>query len=153
MTIAHTDDELAFHEAGHSVIRILLGGTFNRVSIVRHDPVQGAPPVQTLMNIANDTAAVRDRVAVLLAGEAAQHLHDCQHPRQAGSNDRQQAEVAARSVTHDTDALMEAEWQRVRDMLQRPPAWRQVEAVARLLVREQTVDVATVHRVVDELPA
>jgi ATP-dependent Zn protease len=99
MTIAHTDEELAFHEAGYSVIRLLLGGTFNRVSIVRHDPAQGARTVQTSMNIANETAAVRDRVAVLLAGEAAQHLHDCQHPRQAGSNDREQAEVAAASVT------------------------------------------------------
>jgi hypothetical protein len=148
MTIAHTDEELAFHEAGYSVIRLLLGGTFNRVSIVRHDPAQGARTVQTSMNIANETAAVRDRVAVLLAGEAAQHLHDCQHPRQAGSNDREQAEVAAASVTQDTDALLETEWQRVLDLLRKPATWRQVEAVPpgviipaitpwRLIVRDQ----------------
>jgi hypothetical protein len=153
MTIAHTDEELAFHEAGHSVMRILLGGTFNRVSIVRHDPAHGARTVQTSMNSANETEAVRDRVAVLLAGEAAQHLRDCQHPRRAGSNDREQAEVAAASVTQDTDALLETEWQRVLDLLRKPATWRQVVAVAQLLLREQTVDVATVHRIVDDLPA
>jgi hypothetical protein len=133
MTIAHTDEELAFHEAGHSVMRILLGGTFNRVSIVRHDPAHGARTVQTSMNSANETEAVRDRVAVLLAGEAAQHLRDCQHPRRAGSNDREQAEVAAASVTQDTDALLETEGQRVLDLLRKPATWRQVVAVAQLL--------------------
>ncbi len=153
MTIAHTVEELAFHEGGHSVIRILLGGTFNRVSIVRRDPAQGASTIQASMSPANDSAAVHDRVAVLLAGEATQHLHDSQHPRQAGSNDRQQAEVAAASVTQDTDALLETEWQRVLDLLRNPATWSQVESVARLLVREQTVDLATVRRVVDHLPA
>jgi hypothetical protein len=152
MTIAHTDEQLAFHEAGHSVIRTLLGGTFSSVSIVRHDPAQGAPTIQASMNIANEPAAVRDRIAVLLAGKAAQHLHDGQHPRQAGSNDRQQAEAAAASVIQDTDALLETEWQRVLDLLRKPATWRQVEAVARLLEREQTVDFATVHRVVDDVP-
>jgi hypothetical protein len=153
MTDAYTDDELAFHEAGHSVMRILLGGTFNRVSIVRDDPARGVRTAQTSMERAKDPVAVRDRVAVLLAGEAAQHLRDCQHPRRAGSNDREQAEVAAASVTQDTDALLQTEWQRVLDMLQRPSTWPRVEAVAQLLLREQTVDGATVQRVVDDLPA
>jgi len=153
MTIAHPDEELAFHEAGHSVIRILLGGTFDRVSIVRHDPAEGARTVQTSMNRENETAAVHDRVAVLLAGEAAQHLYDCHQPRQAGSNDRGLAQMAAASVTQDTDALLETKWQRVLDLLRNPATWRQVEAVARLLVRDQTVDVATVRRIVDDRPA
>jgi len=153
MTIAYTDEELAFHDVGHTVIRILLGATFNRVSIVRHDPAQGPRTVQTSMNSADDTAAVRDRIAVLLAGEAAQHLHDRQHSRQAGSNDRGLAQMAAASVTQDTDALLETKWQRVLDLLRKPATWRRVEAVARLLLREQTVDVATVRRVVDDLPA
>jgi hypothetical protein len=55
MTDAYTDDELAFHEAGHSVMRILLGGTFNRVSIVRDDPARGVRTAQTSTKIANDS--------------------------------------------------------------------------------------------------
>jgi hypothetical protein len=41
----------------------------------------------------------------------------------------------------------------VLDMLQRPSTWPRVEAVAQLLLREQTVDGATVQRIVDDLPA
>jgi hypothetical protein len=88
-------------------MRILLGGTFNRVSIVRDDRAQRVRTGQASMTKANDAAAVRDRVAVLLAGDATQYLHDRQHPCQPGSNDRQQAEVMAVSLTRDTDALLE----------------------------------------------
>ncbi len=44
MTIDLTDEELALHEAGHSVIHVLLGGTLKRVSIVRDDPSRASRP-------------------------------------------------------------------------------------------------------------
>jgi ATP-dependent Zn protease len=71
VTIDLTDEELALHEGGHSVIHVLFADTLKRVSIVRDDPSRGVQTTEAARHAAHDETAAHDRIAVLLAGEAA----------------------------------------------------------------------------------
>ena len=72
-----TDEHLAYHEAGHAVVHYLQGGTIVRLSIERTDPKQGMHPGQrpTPTESADQQKALRDLVALLVAGEVAATIH------------------------------------------------------------------------------
>lgn len=113
-----TDEELAYHEAGHSVIHHLLGGTISRVSIDRRDPgrgvhTRGAPPVAAGVTEGADEVDARQRIAVLVAGEVALYLHSGERRQVSDSLDREGAVHAARVVAaHDSaaSAMIDEEW-------------------------------------------
>jgi hypothetical protein len=72
-----TDEHLAYHEAGHAVVHHLQGGSDVRLSIERTDPKQGMHPAKqpTPAESADQQKALRDLVALLVAGEVAATIY------------------------------------------------------------------------------
>jgi ATP-dependent Zn protease len=135
---------LAYHEAGHAVIHVLLGGTLQRVSIVRDEP-PGAP-----MERAAGPGSGEDRIAVLLAGEVAESLAG---QRVVGvseglNQDRERARRLAADMTSEPEALLEAERQRVLELLRTPRHWQRVVAVAQALLAQQRLEGAQLRELV-----
>ena len=140
-------DALAYHEAGHAVIHVLLGGTLQRVSIVRDDR-PGVPK-----ELAAGPGSVEDRIAVLLAGEVAeslsgQHVTGVAEGRDREGTDRERARRLAASATAEPEALLEAEWQRVLALLRNPQHWQRVVAVAQALMAQPRLEGAPLQALV-----
>ena len=136
-----SDEEMAYHEAGHAVIHLLDGGTISRISIDREDSRRGVQPAGALPEV-TDEAAARTRAATAVAGEAAGLIRHEQRLRAAAEADYEAALRAARLVNHDEAAaqrLVMKESARVRERLRRPDVWRQVEALAEALLRQRTL--------------
>lgn len=150
-----TDEEMAYHEAGHAVIYARGGGRVSRLSIIRADPARGTrtdsppprpadagsppkPPAPT-----GDAAKVRHWIDCLLAGEAAGYLHSGRRRPESGVGDRAAALEAARTVAADdaaAQAMVEAQWDGVVAQLRDPATWRKVEALAGAVMREGTLE-------------
>jgi hypothetical protein len=141
-----TDEQLAYHEAGHAVIHHLQGGIVTRLSIERTDARQGThlerqpAPAEP----AEPRKALRERVAMLIAGEVAAAIQGApDHVVAAGGKvDREAAVRAAAEVGLDEGAaraMIEAEWPRVRARLEDPKAWQLVEATAQALLQKQVL--------------
>jgi hypothetical protein len=142
-----TDEHLAYHEAGHAVVHHLHGGTIVRLSIERTDSNQGMRPAKqpTPTETADQLQALRDLVAVLVAGEVAATIHGAPESvvKAGGRADREHAIRRAAEVGLDeaaARAMIEAEWPRVRDRLQEPAHWKLVDSLARQLVRQNVLD-------------
>ena len=142
-----TDEHLAYHEAGHAVIHHLQGGTILRLSIERNDPKQGMHPAKqpTPTESADHQKALRDLVALLVAGEVAATIHGAPENvvKAGGRVDREHA--IRRAAELDVDeaaarAMIEAEWPRVRDRLEEPTNWKLVDSLAQHLVRQKVLD-------------
>jgi hypothetical protein len=152
-----TDEQLAYHEAGHAVLHHRQGGIVTRLSIERTDPRQGTHvgPEPPLAQAADPQQALRERVAVLVAGEAAATVRG--EPAEAvaagGAVDREAAVRAAAEAGLDEDAahaMIAEEWPRVRALLEEPDTWALVETTAQALLRQKTLDAdlfrATIER-------
>jgi Sigma-70 region 2 len=111
------------------------------VSIVRDDPSRGVQTTEAAHY------AAHDRIAVLLAGEAAQYLRDEQRTRQPDPTDRRAAEDPAAMLPPDAESVLDAEWRRVLEMLQNPATWQPVETVTEMLLRRKTLDGEAIRRV------
>lgn len=128
---AISDDELAYHEAGHAVIHVLQGGAISRVSIDRRDQARGVqvaseaapaaattftaagtagPPeaVQTTQRSSAGTPepttgsdAARQRLAVLVAGDIAGSIHGGPRTLPPSTSDQDAALALARSLATD----------------------------------------------------
>lgn len=142
-----TDEHLAYHEAGHAVVHHLHGSTIVRLSIERSDPNQGMQPAKqpTPTEPADQLQALRDLVALLVAGEVAATIHGAPESvvKAGGRLDREHAIRRAAEVGVDeaaARAMIEAEWPRVRDRLQEPANWELVDSLAQQLVRQKVLD-------------
>jgi hypothetical protein len=82
---------------------------------------------------------VRDKILVLLAGSAAQHVRNPASPRQTDAKDWPRAETLA-----DDKAVLETEWQRALALLRTPEHWEQVDRIARALLREHLLQGAQI---------
>jgi hypothetical protein len=150
------DEDLAYHEAGHAVVHHLEGGAVTRLSIERTDPRRGtqlapgaAPPSGSA---SSDPEALRKRIATLVGGEVAATLHGTpEHVVTAGGRvDHDQALRAAAEAgiaPDDARAMIDAEWQRVRDLLSEPARWRLVESLAQAVLRDRTLDAGQIRAV------
>jgi hypothetical protein len=141
-----TDEQLAYHEAGHAVLHHLQGGIVTRLSIERTDPRQGTHvgPQPPLSEAADPQQALRERVAVLVAGEVAATIRGAPADAVAagGRVDREAAERAAAEVGLDAAAaraMIEEEWPRVRARLEEPDTWTLVEIAAQALLDRKTL--------------
>jgi hypothetical protein len=135
-----TDEELAYHEAGHAVIHHLTGGTISRVSIDRGDRGRG-----TQLADEPPPADFRQRVAVLMAGEAALERRGVERSKvpASGASDREAARRLAGGAGLDAGAAgaaIDEALAGVRARLAEAPVWRQVEAVAVALLERRTLD-------------
>src|SRR5687767_5690988 len=145
-----SDEELAYHEAGHAVMYVLNGGTVERVSIERADPMRGVR-VQPFADAGKSEAEARRRISVLVAGEVGLFLHSGERRQVPDSVDREHAMQAARAAgvgDSAANAMIAEEWDRVRDRLRDGTVWGKVEALAQALVQQRTVDGAEAHRLI-----
>jgi hypothetical protein len=145
MTTHFSDQELALHEAGHTVLQVLLGGRVTRVSIVRDEPSRGVQLPSGTDPLPGDPAAVHDRAVVLLGGEAAQHIRNPASPRHADSTDRKRAERLLATIAA---ADLEPDWSRALAILRMPENWQRVQRLADVLVRKRVVDGVEAERIV-----
>jgi hypothetical protein len=141
-----TDEQLAYHEAGHAVLHHLQGGVVTRLSIERTDARQGTHigPQPAPAQSADPRQALRELVAMLVAGEAAATIHGAPGDAVAagGAGDREAGVRAAADVGLDeaaARAMIEAEWPRVRARLEEPDTWQLVETTAQALLRQKTL--------------
>ena len=140
----YSDEDLAYHEAGHTVAALLLGQNVTRVSIVRDDASRGVR-VPSFNNTAEETSeGVADKILILLAGSAAQHVRDPASPRRHDANDWARAEALAGCTSS-----LEAEWVRAVDLLTMPANWKHVEEIARALLRERALDGEQITQLMD----
>lgn len=154
-TAAHltqfTDEDMAYHEAGHAVVHHLNGGTVLRLSIDREDPRRGCQlaPLPASVQRADPQQALAQRFAVVVGGEAAATLHGTSD-RIVTAGGRVDHETALRAAAEagvaaaQASAMIDAEWNRVRDRLQEPAAWQLVETLAQALLRQKTLDAAQI---------
>src|SRR5688500_9530973 len=72
-----SDEDMAYHEAGHAVILHLNGGLIKRLSIERSDPRRGTQPAPQppAPKGAESAKALDDRIALLVGGDVAGTLH------------------------------------------------------------------------------
>ncbi|MBV9358771.1 MAG: hypothetical protein JO023_24965 [Chloroflexi bacterium] len=144
----YSDEDLAYHEAGHAVAALVLGHSVVRVSVVRDDPSRGVRvPSFVSEDLPPGSEAVRDRILVNLAGNAAQHVRNPTSPRQQDAKDWPRAEALAGSTE-----ILEAEWQRAVALLQVPEHWERVERIAQALLAEPVLEAAQIAEVAGRAP-
>ncbi len=124
----YSDEELAYHEAGHAVAALLLGRTVTRVNIVRDDASRGVR-VPSFRDDAEETPeTTADKILILLAGGAAQHVRDPSMPRSEDAKDWPRAEALA-----GTTSTLETAWARAVSLLRSPTlmrAWSRLPCAA-----------------------
>ena len=143
----YSDEDLAYHEAGHTVAALLLGRSVARVSIVRDDPTRGVRVPSFDAEAPDESGTGRDKVLILLAGCAAQQVRDPASPRQTDAKDWPRAEALAGSAS-----ALEAEWERAVALLQSPEHWQRVERLAQALLRERVLESAQIAQLMDRSP-
>ena len=149
--VTQVDEDLAYHEAGHTVVHALNGGSVERVSIERGDPQRGVR-VQPVAQAGMSEPEARRRIAVLVAGEVGLFLHGGVRRQVPDSVDREHAMQAARAAgvgNAAASAMIAEEWERVRERLRDATVWGKVEALAQALAQRRTLDGAEVHRLID----
>jgi hypothetical protein len=140
-----TDEEMAYHEAGHAVIHGVNGGTVNRISIARTDARRG---VQIAPGPAPaDEAAVKRAIQTLMGGEVACYLLTGEKRQVPDSLDRERALQYARVVAASDAAastLVATGWDEALGLLREPGAWKRVQALAQVLVAQHTLDASEI---------
>jgi ATP-dependent Zn protease len=150
MAMEFTDEELAYHEAGHSVLHVLLGGTVTRVSIVRVDPHRGVHVPDAADPLPTDLVSVHNLIVVLLGGEAALHVWRAASLRRPDAKDRARAEALAAKISDEPASVLEADWQTAVSTLGGAENWSRVERLANRLATERVLDGDEVHRVIHD---
>lgn len=142
-----SDEDMAYHEAGHAVVHHLNGGVITRLSIDRTDPCRGtqSAPQPSPAKSADPKQALANCMALLVGGEVAATLHGTpdQLVTAGGRVDHEAALRAAAEVGVETEAacaMIDAEWNRVRERLADPANWRLVEVLAQALLQHKTLD-------------
>jgi hypothetical protein len=126
------------------VAAVLLGRSVTRVSVVRDDASRGVR-VPSFSDEAEDTnQAVADKVLILLAGSAAQHVRDPASPRRQDAQDWPRAAALAGSTSS-----LETAWARAVDLLQTPRHWEHVEEIAQALLRDRVVEAEQIAQLMD----
>lgn len=143
----YPDEDLAYHEAGHTVAALVLGRNVERVSIVRDDPGRGVRVPSFNDDRPETPDAVRDKILVLLAGNAAQQVRNPAGRRQPDARDWPQAQALAGDA-----ASLDAEWERALALLQTPEHWQQVDRIAQALLRERVLQRAQIAELMDGAP-
>ena len=150
-----SDSDMAYHEAGHAVIHHLGGGTIKRISIDRSDARRGVTANPRSVDTAESTtdassqkstkASLAHTISVLVAGDAAGSIHGT--PEQivtAGSRvDHEQALRAAAEAgvsSEDARAMIDDTWERARELLRQPETWSLVDALAKELIQQRTLE-------------
>ncbi|MBN6739137.1 AAA family ATPase [Acidithiobacillus sp. MC6.1] len=91
---------VAWHEAGHAVVRIALGGKVNRVSIVPRGPALGVtfsePDESSIQTTRND---LHRELAVLMAGRAAEEIYTPSVTSGAANDIQRASTIAFEAVT------------------------------------------------------
>lgn len=150
-TMAHlaqfSDEDLAYHEAGHAVVHHLGGGRLARLSIDRADPRRGVQLARGGMSGGEETSkeALEALVAVLVGGEVAATLHGTPAAlvTAGGRVDHEAALRAAAEAglgLEEAHATIDAAWGQVQQRLSDPTHWGLVEALARALLRHKSLD-------------
>lgn len=140
----YSDEDLAYHEAGHTVAALVLGRTVTRVSIVRDDASRGVRVPSFGDDTEESSEATADKLLILLAGSAAQHVRDPSMPRRQDAKDWPRAEALAGSTS-----ALEAAWARALSLLQAPNNWPHVEAIAQELLRERVLHADQLAQLMD----
>jgi ATP-dependent Zn protease len=148
MVAEFTDEELAYHEAGHAVLHVLLGGRVNRICIVRDDPKRGVEVPAAGDPLVADAATVHNRIVVLLGGEAALHVWRPANPRRPDAKDRARAEVLAATLSSEPASVLETDWEVAVGMLRSDENWPLVERLAKRLATERVLEGEDVQRLI-----
>lgn len=143
----YSDEDLAYHEAGHTVAALLLGRTVTRVSIVRDDASRGVHVPSFRENAEETSESVADKILILLAGSAAQHVRDTAVARRQDAKDWPRAEALARSTS-----ALETEWARALSLLHVPEHWAHLEDIAQALLRERVLGADQIAQLMDQTP-
>lgn len=145
-----SDEDMAYHEAGHAVIHHLQGGTVTRLSIERSDPRRGT---HTAPRRAGESEiGLGNLVAVLVAGDVASALHGtAEDVATAGARvDYDQAfrgVAAAGFDSNEAGTLIDARWERVRDRLRDATNWQRLESLAQELLRRKSLDAEEIEAI------
>ena len=143
----YSDEDLAYHEAGHTVVALLLGRNVARVSIVRDDSARGVRVPSFEEDAPSDPAAARDKALILLAGAAAQQVRSPGNPRQPDAKDWPRAEALVGS-----ESALETQWARAVALLETPEHWQRVQRIAQALLREHVLDSAQLELLMGSAP-
>ena len=147
---------LAFHEAGHAVMAVLLGRPIRRASIRRRHGLAGFVDFEHALAGVIEAAEqhrplIESDVLVLLAGRAAECERTLGSPPSHAGLDRQNAR-ALLGALEDCDEVVSS-WMRyllVRAQSMLQEAWPLVYSVARALMRDDELDSDGVARAVAE---
>lgn len=147
---------LAFHEAGHAVMAVLLGRPIRRASIRRRQSLAGFVDFEHALAGVIEASGqhrplIESDVLVLLAGRAAECELTLGSPPSHAGLDRENAR-ALLHVLEDCDEVV-ASWMRyllVRAQSMLQESWPLVYAVARALMREEELDSDGVARAIAE---
>jgi hypothetical protein len=142
----YSDEDLAYHEAGHTVAALHLGQSVTRVSIVRDDPSRGVR-IPSFEPAPEASQAVADRILILLAGGAAQRVRDPGSPRTKDAKDWPRAEALAGS-----SSVLEAQWARAVALLETPEHWQRVDRISRALLLERVLESGQIGQLMDRAP-
>jgi hypothetical protein len=147
---------LAFHEAGHAVMAVLLGRPIRRASIRRRHSLAGFVDFEHALAGVIEASEqhrplIESDVLILLAGRAAECELTLGSPPSHAGLDRENAR-ALLHVLEDCDEVV-ASWMRyllVRAQSMMQESWPLVYAVARALMRDEELDSDGVARAIAE---
>jgi hypothetical protein len=147
---------LAFHEAGHAVMAVLLGRPIRRASIRRRHRMAGFVDFDHALAGVIEASEqhrplIESDVLVLLAGRAAECERTLGSPPSHAGLDRENAR-ALLGVLEDCDEVVSS-WMRyllVRAQSMLQESWPLVYAVARALMRDEELDSDGVARAIAE---
>jgi hypothetical protein len=147
---------LAFHEAGHAVMAVILGRPIRRASIRRRHGMAGHVDFEHATSGLVEVSAehrplIESDVLVLLAGRAAECERTLGSPPSHAGFDRENARALLK-VLEDCDEVVSS-WMRyllVRAQAMLQEEWPLVYSVARALMRDEELDRDGIARAVAE---
>ncbi len=152
-----SDEDMAYHEAGHAVVHHLNGGLITRLSIERADPRRGTQPARQPSPATSEDSkqALAGRLALLVGGEVAGTLHGTPELLVTAGG-RVDHEAALRAAAEagvgevEARAMIDAQWSLVHKRLSDPSAWHLVESLAQSLLQHKTLDADQVQAVLTQ---
>jgi hypothetical protein len=151
----------AYHEAGHAAVAVMLGLQLERVELTPDHPVHAGrclekvddPNALSLAVELGEEAVIRPQIMILLAGRAAQQKGEFDH---VPGGDQHDLETALRIATlmvgpeNDAESLLAELLIETRTLLDSPPVWAGVEALAGELLLKGSVEGNKAHRILGD---